>query len=164
MRGVAVCAATPGSTNQRQVCLCVFFFLMIRRPPRSTLFPYTTLFRSENHAVRIENIIRRTPVYFIPAVGRLGAETDPHFKGWLHANGVLRIKRPCQRSPSERRVTRGVRVSAHRSLQKALQICERRLAVLILNENIVGLHTLQPRSETQQMFAVRESELIAARE
>src|SRR5256885_6150796 len=26
-------------------CIC-FFFLMIRRPPRSTLFPYTTLFRS----------------------------------------------------------------------------------------------------------------------
>src|SRR5437588_3815148 len=31
------------------VCLLFsfFFFLMIRRPPRSTLFPYTTLFRSE---------------------------------------------------------------------------------------------------------------------
>src|SRR2546430_6090514 len=27
-----------------------FFFLMIRRPPRSTLFPYTTLFRSGEHA------------------------------------------------------------------------------------------------------------------
>src|SRR6266404_8111105 len=27
---------------------CFFFFLMIRRPPRSTLFPYTTLFRSRN--------------------------------------------------------------------------------------------------------------------
>src|SRR5688572_32301852 len=27
--------------------LSFFFFLMIRRPPRSTLFPYTTLFRSE---------------------------------------------------------------------------------------------------------------------
>src|SRR3712207_7319311 len=26
--------------------MCFFFFLMIRRPPRSTLFPYTTLFRS----------------------------------------------------------------------------------------------------------------------
>src|SRR5258705_7983395 len=26
--------------------ICSFFFLMIRRPPRSTLFPYTTLFRS----------------------------------------------------------------------------------------------------------------------
>src|SRR5437899_12716900 len=32
---------------QYYVCLyCFFFFLMIRRPPRSTLFPYTTLFRS----------------------------------------------------------------------------------------------------------------------
>src|SRR5438309_9192440 len=27
-------------------CTYFFFFLMIRRPPRSTLFPYTTLFRS----------------------------------------------------------------------------------------------------------------------
>src|ERR1039457_7627744 len=35
--GVFVC--TP-------VCFFFFFFLMIRRPPRSTLFPYTTLFRS----------------------------------------------------------------------------------------------------------------------
>src|SRR5258708_40310745 len=30
-----------------QLLLSVFFFLMIRRPPRSTLFPYTTLFRSD---------------------------------------------------------------------------------------------------------------------
>src|SRR3712207_7028906 len=30
----------------------LFFFLMIRRPPRSTLFPYTTLFRSYLHARR----------------------------------------------------------------------------------------------------------------
>src|SRR3712207_7271011 len=29
----------------------VFFFLMIRRPPRSTLFPYTTLFRSAGDGV-----------------------------------------------------------------------------------------------------------------
>src|SRR2546426_12816114 len=28
------------------LCCFFFFFLMIRRPPRSTLFPYTTLFRS----------------------------------------------------------------------------------------------------------------------
>src|SRR3712207_8870597 len=30
------------------IYLSIFFFLMIRRPPRSTLFPYTTLFRSQN--------------------------------------------------------------------------------------------------------------------
>src|SRR5438309_9251854 len=29
------------------MCFFFFFFLMIRRPPRSTLFPYTTLFRSD---------------------------------------------------------------------------------------------------------------------
>src|SRR5436309_4515754 len=29
--------------------ILLFFFLMIRRPPRSTLFPYTTLFRSHWH-------------------------------------------------------------------------------------------------------------------
>src|SRR5438445_8074380 len=32
----------------------VFFFLMIRRPPRSTLFPYTTLFRSHNTPIPLE--------------------------------------------------------------------------------------------------------------
>src|SRR3990170_7586939 len=32
------------------LCLFFFFFLMIRRPPRSTLFPYTTLFRSQDRA------------------------------------------------------------------------------------------------------------------
>src|SRR5229473_7501164 len=31
----------------------LFFFLMIRRPPRSTLFPYTTLFRSHPDPVRL---------------------------------------------------------------------------------------------------------------
>src|SRR3712207_9451217 len=33
-------------TRESQVSYIFFFFLMIRRPPRSTLFPYTTLFRS----------------------------------------------------------------------------------------------------------------------
>src|SRR5216684_9072255 len=41
----------------KRISICVlcymffFFFLMIRRPPRSTLFPYTTLFRSERERV-----------------------------------------------------------------------------------------------------------------
>src|SRR2546422_2075612 len=34
----------------------VFFFLMIRRPPRSTLFPYTTLFRSRDQAVTLSEL------------------------------------------------------------------------------------------------------------
>src|SRR2546422_1495442 len=39
------------------ICFSFFFFLMIRRPPRSTLFPYTTLFRSVGcfHALMARN-------------------------------------------------------------------------------------------------------------
>src|SRR2546430_9756023 len=33
-----------------------FFFLMIRRPPRSTLFPYTTLFRSKSHQSHTQGV------------------------------------------------------------------------------------------------------------
>src|SRR5260370_36998857 len=47
--------------------LCFFFFLMIRRPPRSTLFPYTTLFRSKDPPHRRQADPRR------PARGAAGA-------------------------------------------------------------------------------------------
>src|SRR3989337_3283973 len=45
---------TVRTSRQLPVGSCLFFFLMIRRPPRSTLFPYTTLFRSLNssHGIR----------------------------------------------------------------------------------------------------------------
>src|SRR3712207_9591053 len=44
-----------------QYCNCLFFFLMIRRPPRSTLFPYTTLFRSLLHIERQRADLVDTP-------------------------------------------------------------------------------------------------------
>src|SRR5262245_63719711 len=37
------------------ICFFIFFFLMIRRPPRSTLFPYTTLFRSSRNVAAAGN-------------------------------------------------------------------------------------------------------------
>src|SRR5258708_27470024 len=40
-----------------QVYCWSFFFLMIRRPPRSTLFPYTTLFRSAKEPIPIPSRI-----------------------------------------------------------------------------------------------------------
>src|SRR2546426_10160903 len=44
---VAFCLTSIKREQQRHLVLLTFFFLMIRRPPRSTLFPYTTLFRSQ---------------------------------------------------------------------------------------------------------------------
>ena len=46
-----------------------FFFLMIRRPPRSTLFPYTTLFRSTNGFMRLVSFINR---YYAPVKEMFG--------------------------------------------------------------------------------------------
>src|SRR3712207_6921107 len=39
--------------------MSLFFFLMIRRPPRSTLFPYTTLFRSTQRMRQAEEGVAR---------------------------------------------------------------------------------------------------------
>src|SRR5437879_10565385 len=39
-----------------------FFFLMIRRPPRSTLFPYTTLFRSLADALCVAHFVERKKI------------------------------------------------------------------------------------------------------
>src|SRR5260370_32618731 len=47
----------------RRTRFTLFFFLMIRRPPRSTLFPYTTLFRSPQRRCRMP------PARFWPHLG-----------------------------------------------------------------------------------------------
>src|SRR2546422_7717321 len=56
----------------------LFFFLMIRRPPRSTLFPYTTLFRSARDVTdRVGGEVAH------PADRREGAELAPGHPGGL---------------------------------------------------------------------------------
>src|SRR5438093_6823285 len=43
---------------------------MIRRPPRSTLFPYTTLFRSEDDGLRVERAARHLDIACAQAAGQ----------------------------------------------------------------------------------------------
>src|SRR6266540_1761988 len=51
------------------ICFHSFFFLMIRRPPRSTLFPYTTLFRSRRVPLRLRPVSRlASPAAVVDAV------------------------------------------------------------------------------------------------
>src|SRR3989442_13503958 len=56
-------------------CFFFFFFLMIRRPPRSTLFPYTTLFRSgrTGHIA----LLRRSEYHQKAAGVEIGARETP---------------------------------------------------------------------------------------
>src|SRR5256886_14198894 len=60
-----------------------FFFLMIRRPPRSTLFPYTTLFRSKDECSRLlEASTMKSRTGF--AIQRLmNAMRQAHADGWF---------------------------------------------------------------------------------
>src|SRR3712207_7865219 len=57
-----------------------FFFLMIRRPPRSTLFPYTTLFRSERPGAGVGQHAAEGPLGVIrppPVAGREPLAREP---------------------------------------------------------------------------------------
>src|SRR5437764_10762974 len=60
-------------------CLLTFFFLRLPRPPRSTLFPYTTLFRSEEHAGPEHHAERGLPRHLVLQHDREGEErVEPH--------------------------------------------------------------------------------------
>src|SRR5207248_10064733 len=58
------------------VFLIFFFFLMIRRPPRSTLFPYTTLFRSRFGVITSHSIFYHEVMIESRVVGRLRFNHD----------------------------------------------------------------------------------------
>src|SRR2546430_6184306 len=52
-----------------------FFFLMIRRPPRSTLFPYTTLFRSIKPSILLKSLLCVMVVYSLASLYRQERQT-----------------------------------------------------------------------------------------
>src|SRR2546430_7504773 len=70
-----------------------FFFLMIRRPPRSTLFPYTTLFRSAANAAaaRAHPSRRRgrDSVASVPQTGRRGRDRSEEHTSELQSQSNL---------------------------------------------------------------------------
>src|SRR3712207_8580522 len=60
-----------------------FFFLMIRRPPRSTLFPYTTLFRSAR-------VAEAQPL--VPPVSELAPDRDRLFQRGQGLLGLYEVE------------------------------------------------------------------------
>src|SRR3712207_8518336 len=81
----------------------MMFFLMIRRPPRSTLFPYTTLFRSGPMRVFVDEVaVLRfddgTPVTAASGIAPLGdgwlvAQDDATSAAWLRGDHVVPVRR-----------------------------------------------------------------------
>src|SRR2546430_14122130 len=62
---------------QSSSLIYIFFFLMIRRPPRSTLFPYTTLFRSRERRAGVCSTTPRPPDRDQQARGRQWPASTP---------------------------------------------------------------------------------------
>src|SRR2546425_2442086 len=96
----------------------VFFFLMIRRPPRSTLFPYTTLFRSRRL------VVERVDVGLVDHVDR-----------W---SGVLRVRLVLQ--DSHGRIAIDQRSEEHTSELQSLAYLVCRL--LLEKKKTLALSTL----------------------
>src|SRR5712691_1695261 len=67
---------------------CFFFFLMIRRPPRSTLFPYTTLFRSV-HVVEQLHLVAEATAQVLEHSGDRSEEHTSELQ--LQSNVVCRL-------------------------------------------------------------------------
>src|SRR5256886_17340157 len=89
-----------------RVFIFPFFFLMIRRPPRSTLFPYTTLFRSHREGGRgigveeqvrqaTERTRRRTCVLQLYLGRRLAHLLEQHAAFWRRSE-ERRVGKECR--------------------------------------------------------------------
>src|SRR5437879_13804126 len=61
-----------------------FFFLMIRRPPRSTLFPYTTLFRS--YVVSMQILLKQARDHLLALARERGAGRDGLLRSEEHTS------------------------------------------------------------------------------
>src|SRR6476660_10337815 len=74
-----------------------FFFLMIRRPPRSTLFPYTTLFRSRDPP-QLEHVTRPRPPQ-LPHVTRDRKSTRLNSSHQIISYAVFCLKKQKRTNP-----------------------------------------------------------------
>src|SRR2546422_9505032 len=94
-------------------CSSFFFFLMIRRPPRSTLFPYTTLFRSAVTVLMLEPAAQRRrdlATVRMDAVGRARAGQDHSRRHGLPLRSMQRSK--CRFTSCSGRASSGARAAA----------------------------------------------------
>src|SRR3954466_14491133 len=77
-----MCACDGDSSRWCGYYSFCFFFLMIRRPPRSTLFPYTTLFRSRAEILNNFAQAKHTSIFESVDLGgkpkSIGEKSEPH--------------------------------------------------------------------------------------
>src|SRR2546430_15750827 len=91
---------------------------MIRRPPRSTLFPYTTLFRSHDHALTTPfGIVERRRLHDLGPLVHLARAVDAPRRGWRR-DERRRSARPRNRHADQHYLSQGGLRSGRRDLPK----------------------------------------------
>src|SRR5947207_14091810 len=81
MAMLGACCASPLSST-------LFFFLLIRRPPTSTLFPYTTLFRSRVRRV-LPCVVGGMAVYYAGGIASAAVERSEEHTSELQSHSDL---------------------------------------------------------------------------
>src|SRR5947209_11691310 len=84
----------------------LFFFLMIRRPPRSTLFPYTTLFRSKRNRLWMQRLLVFVELLdeFLNAVDRKSTRLNSSHANISYAVFCLKKKKGTRRAGARDRL------------------------------------------------------------
>src|SRR2546430_11364775 len=99
-----------------------FFFLMIRRPPRSTLFPYTTLFRSCRAAGRTRARLRSGGAVAWPRSARRSTRSEEHTSELQSQSNLvcrLLLEKKKHTAPKSSRIIEN-KLTAHRVLTHQL--------------------------------------------
>src|SRR6202051_5263707 len=80
-------------------CSSYFFFLMIRRPPRSTLFPYTTLFRSAELTFGAGATYRDFAYFYVGTLDRKSTRLNSSHMSISYAVFCLKKNKQCTGAP-----------------------------------------------------------------
>src|ERR1041385_9291363 len=93
------------STTRTGVAVSVVFCLMIRRPPRSTLFPYTTLFRSKGRRRRLQLAFQNLASLRARSVAERSEEHTSELQSRLHLVCRLLLENKHHDSVQQERVS-----------------------------------------------------------
>src|SRR2546429_6443116 len=108
-------------------CVYRFFFLMIRRPPRSTLFPYTTLFRSIRESRGGLGVCACAPGDTTPAMERTnGANRDRKSTRLNSSHGYISYAVFCLKKKKHNRIPHDLAFSTHDAISDSRLYVRRR--------------------------------------
>src|SRR5437764_4909888 len=97
-----------------------FFFLMIRRPPRSTLFPYTTLFRSSKYGNLRQRLPGKDSCKFLYFEDRKSTRLNSSHRCISYAVFCLKKKKKKQKSKKKREKNTIIKHSANVTIRNSV--------------------------------------------